>query len=159
VRRPWAKIRWRLRLSTLIFLIIIFAMGLDLVIQQRREQRLLSALRAARSPNDEAIHKALDEPIDWQKATGAQTLDSVLIHIEREAGGYAKGTFWRGIPIYVDPIGLQEAGKSMNSPVTIPGTTKLATPKAVLEQVLAQLKLYYVVKDGWMMITSKEPVD
>jgi hypothetical protein len=164
VRRPWAKIRWRLRLSTLIFLIIVFAMGLCLVIQQRREQRLLSALRAARSPKDEAILKTLDEPIDWQQATGAQTLDSVLLHIERkefyvttyDAGGNAKGVLWSGIPIYVDPIGLQEAGKSMNSPVTVPGTPKLATPKAILEQVLAQLKLCYTVKDGFLMITSKE---
>ena len=159
VRRPWANLRWRLRLSTLIFLNIILAMGLGLVIQQRREQQLLSALRAARSPNDEAIHKALDEPIDWQKATGAQTLDSVLKHIKLKAGGNVKGVLWSGIPIYVDPIGLQEAGKSMNSPVTVPGTPKQASPKAILEQVLAQLKLDYVVKDGFLMITSKESVD
>jgi hypothetical protein len=158
MRRTWANLRWRLRLSTLILLLIIVAMGLGIAVQQRRVERLLSALRAARSLNNEAIREALDQPIDWQRATGSQTLMSVLNHIRGKAGGTVKGVLWSGIPIYVDPIGLQEAGLSMNSPVTVP-PTKEAPARAILERVLPQLKLDYVVKDGFMMITSKESAD
>ena len=119
MRRPWANLGWRLRLSTLILLIIIFAMGLTIVIQQRREARLSNALRSAQNLNDEAIREALDQPIDWQPI-GPQTLSSVLGFIRRRAGATVKGILWNGVPIYVDPVGLQEAEVTMSSPVTVP---------------------------------------
>ena len=132
-------------------------MGLTIVIQQRREARLATALRSAQNLNDEAIREALDQPIDWQPA-GPQTLSSVLIHIKRRAGGTVKGILWNGVPIYVDPVGLQEAEVTMNTPVTVPPTAG-APAKVILERALAQLKLDYVVKDGLLTVTSKEAAD
>src|SRR6266481_3150342 len=77
--QPWLKISWRLRLSTVILLTIILGMSLALVIQQRREARLRSALRAARSLNDEAIRVALDRPFVFDvKFLGSPMLSDVL---------------------------------------------------------------------------------
>ena len=60
-----------------------------------------------------------------------------------------------GIPIYVDPFGLQEAQKSLTSTVTINVT---GVPlKVTLPQVLAQLGLAYLVGDGVLFISSSQP--
>ena len=66
-------------------------------------------------------------------------------------------TFPEGIPIYVDPLGLQEAEKTMTSPVVfdvkdVPFRTSLAL-------ILKQLGLAYTVKDGLLSITSQESLD
>lgn len=62
-----------------------------------------------------------------------------------------------GIPIYVDPVGLNEAEKNMQSPVRI--QTKGARLKTSLKTVLNSLGLDYTVKDGLLVITSKESLD
>ena len=60
-----------------------------------------------------------------------------------------------GIPIYVDPIGLQEAEKSMNS--TVRNIDLQGVPlRVTLKLVLNQLDLTYNVKDGFLKITSLE---
>ena len=64
-----------------------------------------------------------------------------------------------GIPIYVDPIGLQEAEKSMTSPVKRPSPVNRLTLGEQLRNVLGPLGLGYVVKDGFLMVTSKESLD
>ncbi len=66
-------------------------------------------------------------------------------------------TFPEGIPMYVDPLGLQEAEKTMTSPVVfdvkdVPFRTSLAL-------ILKQLGLAYTVKDGLLSITSQESLD
>ncbi len=56
------------------------------------------------------------------------------------------------IPIYLDPIGFQEAKKSLNSTISIQLED---TPLRVsLAQVLAQLDLAFVVKDDLVFISS-----
>ena len=148
--RRWLKTKMRLRLSTLILLIIIFGMAVTLVLQQQREARLRSALRSARNAaSDKAILMALDQPFD-AKLIPRPTLALLLQEIKRVT---RNGVLWDGIPIFVDPIGLQEAGVTMNSPVTV--SSKAVTIRKALQDALGQLKLVYTVKDGWMMITSK----
>ena len=125
--RRWLKTKMRLRLSTLILLIIIFGMAVTLVLQQQREARLRSALRSARNANEEAIRVALDQPFD-AKLIPRPTLALLLQEIKRVTsnGGLSEvtsygwvvisnGGLWDGIPIYVDPIGLQEAGLESES--------------------------------------------
>src|SRR5260370_38072621 len=58
-----------------------------------------------------------------------------------------------GIPIYVDPVGLQEAEKTMTSPVTL--DLEGVPLKATLRLLLKQLGLTYTVKDGLLTITSE----
>jgi RNA polymerase sigma factor (sigma-70 family) len=57
-----------------------------------------------------------------------------------------------GIPIYVDPTGLHEVDKTLESRVVVmPGHT-LAD---VLQRALREIKLGYVVDDGFLMIDSR----
>ncbi len=55
-----------------------------------------------------------------------------------------------GIQIYVDPVALNEAGKTMNSPVTL--EAEGAPLRVTLELLLKQLDLGYVVQDGLLKI-------
>ena len=158
--RRWLKTKMRLRLSTLILLIIIFGMAVTLVLQQQMEARLRSALRSARNAaSDKAILMALDQPFD-AKLIPRPTLALLLQEIKRvTSNGWvvtSNGGLWDGIPIYVDRIGLQEAGVTMNSPVTV--SSKAVTIRKALQDALGQLKLFYTVKDGWMLITAKESI-
>ena len=59
-----------------------------------------------------------------------------------------------GIPIYVDPIGLQEADRSMNSTVQI--DLEGLPLKTSLRLMLKQLGLVYTVEDGLLRVSSED---
>ncbi len=80
-------------------------------------------------------------------------LDDVLKYIKQAT---TTPTF-PGIPIYVDPIGLQEAERSLNSTVQI--DLEGVPLKTTLRLILKQLGLAYTVKDGFMIITSEDSED
>ena len=68
------------------------------------------------------------------------------------------GADGKGIPIYVDPIGLSEADKTMTS--TIRNIELDGVPLRVsLALCLKQLDLAYSVRDGYLLITSEESYD
>ena len=83
-------------------------------------------------------------------------LEDVLKSIREATGGKEKGD--APIPIYVDPVGLQEAEKTEQSPVKLNlEGIPLATS---LELMLKQLGLtYYVHKDGLLVITSRDSTE
>jgi hypothetical protein len=61
-----------------------------------------------------------------------------------------------GIPIYLDPIGLQEAERTPTSTVTI---DLLGVPlKTTLRRCLDQLGLYYHVQDGYLRVTGESEI-
>jgi hypothetical protein len=62
-----------------------------------------------------------------------------------------------GLPIYVDPVGLQEAERTMISEVTL--VTAGKPLKDALRAALEPLGLTYVAKDGLVTITSLESED
>jgi len=66
-------------------------------------------------------------------------------------------TYPEGIPIYVDPLGLQEAEKTTASPVIF--DVKQVALRTALTLILKQLGLAYEVKDGLLRITSQESLD
>ena len=69
-----------------------------------------------------------------------------------------RGIDGKGIPIYVDPIGLQEAERSMTS--TARNLEFDGVPlKTSLRLCLDQLDLTYRIRDGLLLITSKESAD
>ena len=80
-------------------------------------------------------------------------LDDVLKYIKQAT---TTPTF-SGIPIYVDPLGLQEAERSLNSTVQI--DLEGVPLKTTLRLMLKQLGLAYTVKDGFLMITSEDSED
>ncbi|SIO28651.1 hypothetical protein SAMN05444166_3506 [Singulisphaera sp. GP187] len=105
--------------------------------------------RAKRLAPDLVILEKLDDPISM--SFGNETpLEDVLKYIKRAT----TGTNDNGIPIYVDPMGLQKAEKSMTSPVTL--DLEGVPLKTTLRLILKQVGLTYTVKDGLLTITAKE---
>ena len=69
---------------------------------------------AEKSPKSQAILKRLDEPITLH-FPNETPLEEVLKHIKDTA----KDADGKKLPVYVDPIGLQEAERTLTSPVNI----------------------------------------
>jgi hypothetical protein len=81
-------------------------------------------------------------------------LEDVLKYIKQAT----TSSNYSGIPIYVDPIGLQEAEKSMTS--TVRNINLDGVPlKVTLKLLLNQLDLTYTVKNGLLTITSNESAE
>jgi hypothetical protein len=95
------------------------------------------------------ILKALEQPVPMRFPSDTP-LEDVLHYIKKATTTPTSP----GIPIYVDPIGLQEAERSLTSTVTIDleGVPLGTTMRLCLEQ----LGLQYYVKDGLLRITSSD---
>ena len=150
------KLTQRIRLSTLLLWMIVIALLVGLYAQQRRTAELRANLSLYRDPATEGIFDVLDQPLALTYADGAH-LEAVLKEIKLRSTGWPK--LKSGIPIYVDPIGLQEAEKSMTSPVRRPSPVDRLTLGEHIRSVLGPLGLGYVVKDGFLMVTSSESLD
>jgi hypothetical protein len=148
-----------IRLSTFLLLVLVIALLIGLYALRLREARLQDAIAVYRNYRTEAIFDALDQPIALNYADGA-SLEDVLREVKRQTAMAPKPAKpWAGIPIYVDPIGLQEAERSMNSTVQRSPSADTLTLGEHLRRVLEPLGLGYVVKDGFLMITSRESFD
>ena len=106
-----------------------------------------------RDPKTKSILAKLDEPISMSFANETP-LEDVLKYIKSATQGPNDS----GVPIYVDPVGLNEAEKTLTSPVTLDleGVPLKTTP---LRLLLKQLGLTYTVKDGLLTITSESSED
>ena len=80
-------------------------------------------------------------------------LEDLRKHIERATAG----SDGKGIPIYVDALGLQEAEVSMTSTFHIDAEN--VPLKATLRFSLRQLGLTYLIEDGFLEITSEIATD
>ncbi len=79
-------------------------------------------------------------------------LENIIEHIKKST---RSSDMPNGIPIYVDPIGLSEADKTMSSPVRnleLEGVPLRRT----LQLALSQLDLGYFIVDGMLYITTLE---
>jgi hypothetical protein len=96
---------------------------------------------------NKSVQEALEMPIPMHFPGGA-SLEDVLKYTKAQTttGDY------KGIPIYVDPIGLRLARRTMQSTVII--DVEGAALKNSLERCLRQLDLSFAVRDGFMMITE-----
>jgi hypothetical protein len=106
----------------------------------------------ARDKKTQAIVAKLDEPISMNFANETP-LEDVLKYIKSATQGPNDS----GIPIYVDPVGLQEAEKTLTSPITL--DLEGVPLKTTLRLLLKQLGLTYTVKDGLLTITSASSED
>lgn len=83
-------------------------------------------------------------------------LEDVLKYIETATQDEGKPN--SGIPIYVDPIGLQEAEKSLQTPITL--NLEGMPLSTTLTLMLRQLGLEYTVqKDGLLVIGNEHDAD
>ncbi len=95
------------------------------------------------------ILKALDEPVPMHFRDEA-TLEDVVKHIQAAI----TGPDGKVIPIYLDPIGMQEAEKSPQAVVSL--DINGVPLKSTLYLCLKQLDLAYCIRDGVLVITSEE---
>lgn len=149
----------RIRLGTLLAWVAIFAMALALVIHQRRaarrEARLLSVLALYRDRAQETIIDELEQPVILPYPRDAP-LEDVLKSIKARSRGRSLP---KGFPIYVDPLGLQEAGLTLTAPVRTMSTAEPLPFRVHLERILKPMGLGHQVDGGLLVITSEEAVD
>ena len=100
------------------------------------------------SPATLEILAKLEEPIPMSFHDDTP-LEDVLRYI-KQATQRAND---QGVTIYVDPFGLQEAEKTMTSPVSI--DLEVVPLRRTLQLLLTQLGLCYYVDDGLLVITSE----
>ncbi len=150
------KLIRRIPLHNVLLLIVALALLFDIYLLRRRQARILDALAFYRQPTTEGIYDALDQPLATMYPDGA-TLEVVLKEIKARTTGKPK--LASGIPIYVDPVGLQEAQQTMTSPIKRPESAERVTLGEQLRAVLEPLGLNYQVRQGFLMITSQETVD
>jgi hypothetical protein len=106
-------------------------------------------------PGNQAILNALDKPIPIKFATETP-LSDVIKSIRDSTVDKAAG-LPAGIPIYVDPQGLQDSDKTLDSTVTL--DLEGIALKTTLRLLLNQLSLTYWVRDGLLTITSTQTDD
>lgn len=113
--------------------------------KQAEIERREAESRIAELAPDLAILEKLDRPVAMSFANETP-LEDVLKYVKQATSGPND----KGIPIYVDPAGLQRADKTMSSPVTIDveGVPLWTT----LRLVLKQLGLTYSVEGGLLTI-------
>jgi RNA polymerase sigma factor (sigma-70 family) len=107
-------------------------------------------LRFDKDPRSRAVQEVLNEPVAMSFANETP-LEDVLKYIKAATAGKPS------IPIYVDPVGLQEAEKTMTSPIQI--DLEGVPLKTTLTLLLKQLGLVFNVKEGVLIITSESSED
>jgi hypothetical protein len=109
---------------------------------------------AAVADANRRVWKALEQPVPMTFPNEAP-LEDILNHV-RSAIRSPDG---REVAIYVDPVGLQEAEKTMTSPIQI--EMEGIPLRTTLRLALKQLGLVYLVREGLVFITyqSSEDVD
>ena len=122
-------------------------------ISEKRIRRYESTSLDARDPKTTRILAELDKPVSMPFANETP-FEEVIKYIKTATTGNGLDS---GIPIYVDPVGLTEADKTMASPVTL--NLDGVPLKKSLKLLLKQLELTYTVKDGLMTITSTTSKD
>jgi RNA polymerase sigma factor (sigma-70 family) len=109
--------------------------------------------RFDKDPRSRAIQEVLNEPVSMNFANETP-LEDVLKYIKSATTG---PTGKPRIPIYVDPVSLQEAEKKMTSPVTI--DLEGVPLKTTLTLLLRQLGLTYKVREGVLIVISESDED
>jgi hypothetical protein len=146
----------RIRLSTMILLVVVVALLIRLFILKQSEAKLSGELLRYRNPVAEGLAEILDRPLVLTYPDGAP-LEQFLKDIKLRSTGQPK--LASGIPIYVDPIGLSEAEKTMSSVIKKPPVDDKLTLREHLKRVLKPLGLGFMMRSGFLMITSQEAVD
>jgi hypothetical protein len=105
------------------------------------------------SPRTKAILAKLDERVSMV-FPNYTPLEKVLNYVKQAT---KEGPNDPGIPIYVDPVGLEQAEVPFFATVTI--NAKDVPLKVALAKVLEQHHLAYVVKDEFLLISSRDGIE
>jgi RNA polymerase sigma factor (sigma-70 family) len=147
--------------STVVFsaVAVALALGVGTIAQQGRggqpaaalppapaKEKTAKAPRAAVDTRDRQILDKLEAPID--ASFDKKPLEDFLKYIKAVSSGPTDN----GIPIYVDPVGLREAGCTMISPIVV--EMKQQPIRVGLRSALRQVGLAYRVDDGLLVIDA-----
>ena len=108
----------------------------------------IASFLGGNDPRSRAIINVLNRPLSMPFANETP-LEEILKYIKTMTTGPGLP---EGIPIYVDPIGFQEAEKTLSSPVTI--NLEGVPLRKTLALLLRGLDLIYTVDDGLLTITA-----
>jgi hypothetical protein len=129
-------------------------LGLLLVLLAQIDPAAKSPSTAGVTPRTKAILAQLEKPVDMMFEV---PLEFVLQGIRSAS---KKGPGDPGLPIYVDPYGLQRADKTMTSTVTITtGVTSPRSPRDALDRALTSLGMAYIVKDDVLIISDPRGIE
>jgi hypothetical protein len=106
------------------------------------------------SPATKAILAKLEKPLSMNFATDTP-LSDVMKYIKNATEDAVAG-LPGGIPIYVDPIGLQDADKTMADTVML--QLEGVSLKLSLELLLKQVGLSYCAKHGFLFVSTAEKI-
>ncbi len=124
------------------------AVGIQSVDDPHRVPPIFPSLREARKKAiNQDVFRTLDQPIGMLYPNDTP-LEEVLDHIREES---KKGPTGKAVSIYVDPIGLSEADKTMASTVSI--NLEGVPLRVSLALLLKQLGMTYFVNNGLIFIT------
>lgn len=143
----------RIRLSSLLLLLVVLGLFFCLFLQKRRERELQSAILPYRDQAAEAIFTTLDQPLALTYPDGTPLQDA-LKNIRLCSTG---PKLLAGLQIYVDPFGLATANQTMKSPVKKPRDQSL-TLREHLSEVLKSLGLGFAIRGRGLVITSEDAV-
>ena len=107
-------------------------------------------------PADVERNKLIEERLDKDVSMNfahETPLEDVLKYV-KESTKDAKG---KSIPIYVDPIGLQNAEKTMTSPITL--DLEDVPLRTTLRLILGQLGMDYRIRDGMLYISNEDALN
>ena len=108
------------------------------------------------SPDEEARNAAILAKLEMlvpMKLDPEVPLKFLIQHVKEAT----KGPDGKTIPIYVDPLGLQDAEKTLTSPVSL---DIVGVPlRTTLRLALKQINLMYEVDEGMLIITNDDPDD
>jgi RNA polymerase sigma factor (sigma-70 family) len=111
-------------------------------------EKVSAAIAANAQPLRDKLDRPLSKPLKLQEARLEELLKAI------KAATQAPGD--TGVPIYVEPEGLKEAGATIDSPVTFDGTR--VPLKTALDAALRPLRLGATIQDGLLVVTSRQEV-
>ncbi len=138
--------------------LVILALACVLVLQQRKERRLRSALALYQDLSQKKVEVKLHNPapnLDWPDKTPL----AEVIEMIKLATMVGPPAFPLGVPVAIDFVGLEAAGQSASSPVGRPSADPGLSLGRKLETVLRPLGLALQIKDATILITSERMVD
>jgi hypothetical protein len=144
--------------STVILLAAIVVLGSLLVIEERKAARLRAALTYYKSRS----HERVVDRLQWRTFLhwpDDSPLEEVIEQIKLStAAPRGWPNFPLGVPVEVDPIGLERAGRSLSSPVPSPPAGVNLTLAEKLRAVLEPLGLACEARDASLVITARDLV-
>jgi hypothetical protein len=151
---PDRRIRW----ITLLLGVAIVTLGCIFILRQRREERLWAALALYKSRSHERVVLRLRysaPKMDWPDETPlGEVIEQIKLNTRRDGP-----MFPLDVPIVIDPVGLEAAGRSLRSPIQRPPLDQELSLGKKLQTVLKPLGLACQVKDATIVITSERMVD